>query len=237
MQLINLFAAVVPSLASASPAVLAANGDLCAAASDCASCAAKLDDGCFWCYDKGGSCQAVGLSGLSGCANFSFVADDCTCQQYKSCHECATPKHVVSPACEWVDTETNLTLNGPAGLHKTFTLGTKLGCRVATMSSPFTGPGTVVHNASIGPLTIAIVQSPTEWWWGQCTASGPVAAGLVSTAALLMLCIAVGLMRCFCTRCCCRRRRTYTDRESLLLSVQGGVQGGVRPVNSTGTGA
>lgn len=206
---------------------LAAAGDAaatCSAATDCTSCAALLSQGCFWCYDGGGSCKALGLSGL-GCANFSFTAPDCACQQFKTCKECATPKHVVSPACEWTTTDTNLTVSGPGGMHKSISVGSRSSCRVASAVAPFTGPGTVVHNTSIGPLSVAIVETPTTWFWGQCTAAGPVAAGLVSAAGLLMLCIACGLVRCVCKRCCCRRRRS--ERDALLLSVQGAP---IRPV-------
>lgn len=200
-------------------------------ASTCKTCAEKLSSGCFWCHDLANSgCQSI-LSSLGSCSNFSFMAPDCECKAFKSCAECSTPKHVAEPMCEWTNSTTNLTLVGPDGLHTTTSIGQHAGCRTTSPLGAFTGPATITTNISLGlGLYVAIVEAPTEWFWGQCFVPGPAPAGVAGGVGALALCCALCLVRCLCRRCCCRRRRRgWTDNnDQLLLSVQS-VQA-VRPV-------
>lgn len=229
-------------------AAAAAAGGACSAATTCTACAAVLDHGCFWCYDSG-ACMALQYPTskggvLHGCHNFSLTAPDCACNEFKTCAECATPAHIAHPACEWTNTSTNLTIHGPKWIGvSTLSLGHRVGCRVAGGAGAFTGPDAVTHNQSISlpgldPISIAIVEYPTRWYWAQCNVEGPAFAGVVIIGGILL---ALGLLcfaRCVCRRCCCKRRRSAWVDADQLLSVQsiqpnrfGAVQA-VRPVRA-----
>ena len=204
-------------------------------ASSCKTCAEKLSSGCFWCHDLANAgCQSI-LS-LGGCSNFSFTAPDCECKAFKTCDECSTPKHVASPTCEWTNSTTNLTLDGPDGLHRTIAIGQHAACRTASPIGAFTGPVDLTTNISLGlGVYVGLVETPTLWYWGQCFVPGPAAAGVVGGTGALVFCCALGLLRCLCRRCCCRRRRRsgwVDNTDQLLLSVQS-VQA-TQPVPRTG---
>ena len=182
------------------PLLAAADAGACAAATTCGACAAVLDHGCFWCYDSG-ACMALQYptsSGgvLNGCHNFSMTAPDCACNVFKTCSECATPAHIAHPACEWTNTSTNLTIHGGTWIgDSTVSLGHRVGCRVAGVAGAFTGPDKVTHNQSIAlpgmdPISIAIVEYPTRWYWAQCNVEGPGECANTPWKPALSLCAA-----------------------------------------------
>ena len=100
-------------------------------------------------------------------------------------------------------------------------VGHRVGCRVA--AGAFTGPGTIVNNLTLGLVSIAVVEQPSTWWWGQCNIEGPLAAGSLAGICLLALLALLCAVRCVC-RCCCKRREAravallFPDQR--LLSVQ-----------------
>lgn len=215
-----------------------ASAKKCTERKNCHECSvpgnASSSDLCFWCYDSG-KCLDVqnpfthGGKALHGCQNFSFTQEDCECSQFQTCAECARPSHAIHPACEWTNTSTNLTLvTTAAGSTETKTLqvGSRVGCREGR--TPFggaLGPRSFVHNMSwtIGGdgLSLAIVETPLEWFWAQCSISGPAPAAIATGALLLLLGGLCCLVACVCRRAKRRRRRdpfTTTFTQPMINS-------------------
>ena len=206
----------------------------CSERKDCGSCGTARDSGeapCFWCYDGGGTCKDMqnpvthGGKVLQGCKRFSFTSDACGCFQYQTCGECATPQHAFGslaggPMCEWTSTTANLSVTAPVIGTASHSLGSATGCRVAARGvnlwNAATGPGTQTQKVSWTMLgadfEVALIETPTSWYWAQCGLSGPAPFAIVSlsTALLLLCCV------CLCCRCCGRKKRERAMRQRLL---------------------
>jgi len=191
----------------------------CSRHTHCGSCLSSDQDGCFWCYDNGGSCKRVeqSLSPFGACSASGISLDAMTCEcrpdVYTSCESCAKASH---PSCVWMSANAT----GSVSYSIVTPLGTTRGelppFRLAQgrcwAGSGFGPAGTTANTTlRLGEWAVSAAVSvvPSEWYWAQCSVQEGWMALLVALPSLLL---AAAL-----ARCCCLAKRRRAHGAALLV--------------------
>ena len=190
----------------------------------CKACLAEQHDAAHapkaWCYATH-SCWDVNLTLFENCPDFSLDPSSCQCRPsvYTDCKQCASLQHM---GCVWMD-------NASVAQNVSFKLGPippatvnhnsywKRGrCISGSGFSPFglETEDSFVFGGGAVQVNYTSLVVPTQWYWGQCSLTGPAMAGslLGGFCGLGMLC----LLGC----CCCAKRRR-AHKRLVLLHEQG----------------
>lgn len=223
--------------------ILATTSVVAASDSPCSSCLVDNADSFSgkskanpkaWCYSTS---KCIDLSWdnalpwvnlFNSCPDYTFEADTCVCRPdiYKSCGDCATVSHL---GCVWV-ANASVTNNFSYAIR-----GQQLG---PTMNfSHYWKEGRCMRGMGFSPLGLEEVQQfgnsssflsvkytkttrPMDWYWAQCSLTGPKMAGLM-VGLLGLLCCACCLCGCCCYAKKKRRNQEFLVTNNGLLQVAG----------------
>ena len=194
------------------------------AASDAPCKACLATEGNAWCYSSH-SCQTISLELFKTCPDFSFNPDTCLCRPdtFTNCQDCASLDHL---GCIWM-------ANASVTQNVTFKFGPVQPQSIVQDS--YWKQGRCVQGSGFSPFGLEIDESldiygiqvnytqvvrPTDWYWAQCSISGPAMAGSMLGGIPL-----VSLLCCLGCHCCKKRRRNrlllinHTGAKEPLVAV------------------
>jgi len=193
-----------------------------AAADDCGSCL-KSNAAAFsgdtsktanvWCYSTG-QCMPLDMSTLTSCPDYAIDASSCLCRPdvYTSCGSCASLSHL---GCVWVANASvfnNVSVKLPYVPTQSYASRYLWKTGRCVQGSGFSPYGLQQETSIALPLislNLTTTVTPTAWYWGQCSLTGPAMSGLLIGAVC-------GCVACACGLCAVRRRRR--KRRVALLS-------------------